>query len=267
GGGGDPSEVPLRKLIPNLLTCVAMCCGLAAVHFAIQKDFDKALTAIALSAVFDMLDGRAARLLRATSEFGSVLDSLSDFLSFGVAPAVLLYQSIFAAADLRVLGRDASILGLLAMMAYVLCAGLRLARFTAAAKTPEKKAWPLAGFFMGMPTPAAAGCVLIPLLLSQSKIIAQVRDGPLELPGLVVLLNTLLIAGMMIGRQPMYSLKTVRVKRWMAVPLLAGVALLAVAAVRDLWLAVSLACGAYLATTPVAWARYRRLRKKAEVQA
>ena len=118
------STVPLRIVVPNLFTTVAMCCGLASIHYTLKQDWDRAMFAVILSAVFDSLDGRAARLLKVTSPFGEVLDSLADFLSFGIAPAMLLHQWML---------RDQEF-GLLAVTIFVLCSAMRLARFTAAAR-------------------------------------------------------------------------------------------------------------------------------------
>src|SRR6185295_10381274 len=119
-------EVPIRRLIPNLLTSTALCCGLAALHFSLRGEWDHACLAVLFSAVFDALDGRAARLLRVSSRFGAVLDSLSDFLSFGVAPAMILYQWQIGKQDL--LGKY-EFLGVAAVMLFALCSALRLARF------------------------------------------------------------------------------------------------------------------------------------------
>jgi CDP-diacylglycerol--serine O-phosphatidyltransferase len=188
------ATVPLRHFVPNLITTISLCCGLASIHFTLNLDWHGAILAIILAAVFDALDGRAARLLKVTSSFGAVLDSLADFLSFGVAPAVLLYQWMLRYEDA---------FGLAAVMTFALCSALRLARFTAAVKPAglgagaggsggagqkseitteedrrlaceEARATRIAGtFFVGMPTPAAAAAVLIPPMLMFSRTIGQ----------------------------------------------------------------------------------------------
>ncbi|HLO41925.1 MAG TPA: CDP-alcohol phosphatidyltransferase family protein, partial [Phycisphaerales bacterium] len=138
-------EIPVRHLIPNLITTLSLCSGLSAIHFAMKPDWDRALTAVIIAAVLDGLDGRAARLLRATSKFGTVLDSLADFLAFGVAPAIILHRWLLGQPEM--MGKW-DWLGLAAVMTFALCSALRLARFTAAAK-PSKPGSSPSRFFVG----------------------------------------------------------------------------------------------------------------------
>lgn len=252
--------VPIRYILPNLLTTTALCCGLAAVHFSIKAafgpaadnspqfgDWDRALASVALSAIFDALDGRAARLLRVTSRFGAVLDSLSDFVSFGVAPALMLYLW-----SLR--GEDA--LGLAAVVVFTLCSGLRLARFTAMASTktqlPTPQAQVLKGYFAGCPTPAAAGAVLIPIMLAQSRKVAW------TMPTWGVIALTFFVAWLMISRRPMFSFKKVRVKKALVVPMLALVGLAVILTAKDPWLGAAALGGLYVASLPLSMLSYHR---------
>lgn len=250
------SEIPLRQLVPNMLTSLALCCGMASLHFSIREDWDRALFAVLLAMVFDGLDGRMARLLRVTSRFGAVLDSLSDFLSFGVAPAVLLYQWMLKREDAA---------GLAAVMTYVLCAALRLARFTAAANVPRTdapvtKPSPLAvKFFVGMPSPAAAAAVLLPVMLHESKHLTKWNDGPFVTAWWLVILYTFLIAGLMISRMPMYSFKKIRILRPLVVPLMALLGMVVVSAIKDVWLTGAVIAGLYLLTLPVSIVSHRRM--------
>lgn len=276
--------VPFRIFVPNLITTIAMCCGLASLHYSLKGDWDRAMYAIILSAVFDGLDGRAARLLKVTSPFGEVLDSLSDFLSFGVAPAVLLYEWMLKKQD--VYG-----LGLVAVTTFVLCSAMRLARFTAAAgkkpgatPTPEEQrdAIVKAKFFVGLATPAAAAAVMVPVMLTYSKILGEYirpvvgmempsatsptlarTDSPTQLDGqlmaLFVVVYTLLIAFWMISRLPMFSFKKLRVSKRAAVPILVCVGAVVVLAVRDLWLMMAGLALVYLCTMPLSVAAYKRL--------
>lgn len=253
------SEIPLRQLVPNVLTSLALCCGMASLHFSIREDWDRAMYAVLLALVFDGLDGRLARLLRATSRFGAILDSLADFLSFGVAPAMLLYQWMLKGEDL---------LGLAAVVTYVLCAALRLARFTAMAPAPARnepppaaaKTAPLAvKFFVGMPSPAAAAAVLLPLMLHESRHVTRWNGAHFATPWWLVILYTFLIAGLMISRLPMYSFKKVRIARPLVVPLMALLGVVAVSAIKDFWLTVGLLAGVYLLTTPLSISAHRRM--------
>jgi CDP-diacylglycerol--serine O-phosphatidyltransferase len=232
--------VPFRALIPNLLTTVALCSGLAALHFTLKEDWDRALSAIAVSAIFDALDGRAARLLRSQSKFGEVLDSLSDFLSFGVAPAMILYKWLFT--DLQ--GRW-EVFGLAAAMTFALCSALRLARFTAAPKAQSTH-------FVGMPTPAAAGAVLVPVMLYAAK------DVHYQTPAWIVILYTFFIAWLMISRQPMFSMKKLRIRRRHVAPILVIVGLLVVLTSMDPWVTAALLAVGYVLTLPWSIWTYRR---------
>jgi CDP-diacylglycerol---serine O-phosphatidyltransferase len=256
-------EVPLRLIVPNLLTTIALCCGLASVHFSLRADWNRALVAVFIAAVFDLLDGRAARLLKASSPFGTMLDSLSDFLAFGIAPAVLLHQWTLANPEIRGMrDRDADVLALASMMTFVLCSGLRLARFTAATRQvrssnspppPEPRPSPLAQkFFTGLPTPAAAAAVLIPPMLeTSSRVNYRVPDG-------IVIVYTFVIAILMIGRQPMFSLKKIRIPRRFVAPLLVAVGLIVVFFTKYPWIIICIFAGGYLLSAPFSYMAYKR---------
>jgi CDP-diacylglycerol--serine O-phosphatidyltransferase len=248
------SHVPIKHLVPNAITTTALCCGLAAVHAALKGEWKDALLFIVAAALFDALDGRAARFLKATSSFGGVLDSLSDFLCFGVAPAIILHQWML---------KDQDWLGLLASMLFVLCSALRLARFTAAAPVPTSLG--PAGqamhtqFFVGMPTPAAASAVLIPVLLFVSK-----REWTLE--PYVVIAYTIVIAVLMVSRIPMFSFKKLKLPRPVIVPLLVVIGLIVVGVRKDLWLTLACIAGAYLLSSPLAWWSHHKLAKQAALE-
>lgn len=250
------SAVPLRAILPNMITSAALACGLAGLHFAMNFRYEQALIAIALSAVFDALDGRAARLLHVTSRFGAVLDSLSDFASFGIAPAVVLYQWMLRDPDTG--GRPAlphtfEPLFMLCVLTYAMCAAMRLARFTSA--KPAKKSNPLASrFFVGMPTPAAALAVLIPVLLDVSPTVKW------QVPPLVVAGYILAIGLLMVSRRPMFSFKKVRVQRGLVLPLFLAVGVLVLIAFKDPWLATAILAASYLATLPVSHVAHAKAR-------
>lgn len=251
------SHVPIRHLVPNAITTTALCCGLAAVHGALKGEWKDCLLFIVAAAVFDALDGRAARLLKATSSFGTVLDSLSDFLCFGVAPAIILHQWML---------KDQDWMGLVAAMLFVLCSALRLARFTAAAAPahhsmttgPATQAMH-AKFFVGMPTPAAASAALIPILLDVSKL--KVQLAPWMVIGL-----TIAIALLMVSRQPMFSFKKIKIPRPVIVPLLVVIGLIVVGVRKDLWLTLACLAGAYLFSFPLAWYMHHKLAKIAATE-
>ncbi|MBX3387896.1 MAG: phosphatidylcholine/phosphatidylserine synthase [Phycisphaeraceae bacterium] len=267
--GGDPGEqlndvflkfptrhsaVPLRAILPNMITSVALACGLASIHFAMQSKWENALIAIALSAVFDALDGRAARLMRVTSKFGAVLDSLSDFASFGIAPAVLLYQWMLRDSE----AVRPEPLFMMSVLTFAMCSAMRLARFTSA--KPAKKGNPFATrFFVGMPTPAAAGAVLLPVLVSLSPSIHW------PMPPIAIAIYIFFVGALMVSRVPMYSFKKIRIHPRAVVPLFIGVGLLVFLAAKDTWLVAIILAGGYLLSVPLAcWSHYRLKRQLAE---
>lgn len=265
-------SVSLVSLIPNLLTTAALCSALASVHFSLREDWPKALFAIFLSALFDTLDGRAARLLRVSSGFGAVLDSLSDFVAFGVAPAIILHQWIFHLDDpsLRMRDDPYALLNLIAVIVFPLCAGLRLARFTAAVpagKTPVAAGQAVVGqtvtvpspsaanYFTGMPTPAAAGAALVPAMLEASKMV-NIKISPTA-----TAVYVLVIALLMISRVPMFSFKKLRVSRMWVAPLLVAAGVFVILMWRDVWSTLSVIALAYLASAPLSLYMRRKARR------
>lgn len=243
---GRQREVPLRAVVPNFITTMALCSGLASVHFSMTGQFDRAMGAVLVAAVLDVLDGRAARMLRVTSRFGAVLDSLSDFLAFGVAPVVILHRAAFVREDF---------LGLASMTVYAMCAALRLARFTSAANAPtaaerglERLPEKPSAFFQGMPSPAAAGVVLIPPLLEASP----TMTGYVNFPAWYVVVHTFVTALLMISVIPMFSIKKIRVSPKVIAPVLVLFGLMVVGMVKDWWLTVAGLCIVYVVLIPVA---------------
>ena len=142
--------IPVRTLVPNVITLLALCAGLTAVRLAIEGKLELSLAAIVLAAVLDGIDGRIARLIKGTSRFGAELDSLADFVNFGVAPALILY--FWGLGELRSAGW-------IAALVFAICAGLRLARFNVSTDDPNRPAW-ASNFFVGVPAPAGAITVL-----------------------------------------------------------------------------------------------------------
>lgn len=245
---GAPSHVSLRRLVPNLITTAALCCGVASLHFAIKDDWSRALGSVCAAAILDALDGRAARLLRVSSPFGATLDSLADFVSFGIAPAFMLYHWKLGSLDAG---------GMIVVGLFTLCAALRLARFTAMAKRGKQVPWG-PGYFMGMPTPAAAGIVLMPLLLDTSRKL-NAWYPQFDVPVWVVAGHTLLVAVLMISRLPHYSMKGRRISRKFVVPLMVLVGAVVVAATRDPLLTMAVLAAAYLISVPVCVVRAGRV--------
>lgn len=246
-----PSQpaVPLRALIPNAITMLALCSGATGVRFAISGEFDKAAAAIVIAGLLDGIDGRVARLLRGTSRFGAELDSLSDVTAFGVAPALILY--LWA---LHELGR----FGWVVALALAVCCALRLARFNAALDKddlPKKRL----GFTTGVPAPAGAGMALMPLFWSLAF------DGALDPAphsrAILVAVVTLVTAFLMVAALPGWGFKSVHVPRSARLFVLAGIGLFAAAFGQSPWMMLFLVALAYTIAFPFATVRYNRLRR------
>ena len=180
--------IPVRRLVPNLITLLALCAGLTAIRMAIEAKLEWALAAIVFAALLDGIDGRVARLLKGTSRFGAELDSLADFVNFGVAPALILYFW-----GLNELGNA----GWIAALVFAIGAGLRLARFNVMIEDPNRPAW-AGNFFVGVPAPAGAITVLLPIYLSFLGL-----PHPLVFIW-VTLAYTLAIAFLMVSRLPVF---------------------------------------------------------------
>ena len=245
--------VPLRLLLPNLVTLLSMCSGLTGMRLAIEGRLDVAVIAILVAAILDGLDGRIARMMKGTSRFGAELDSLSDFVSFGVAPAVILY--VFELKELHGLGWIISLL-------FASASALRLARFNVMIDDPDRPQWQK-DFFVGMPAPAGALTALLPVYLTLIDL--PLPSGTAMLQALYLLF----IAFMMISRIPTYAGKTVgtRVPRALVVPLfilvVGAVAMLA-AMPFEMLTAITVI---YLFCIPFMVQRYRRLARLDQVQA
>jgi CDP-diacylglycerol--serine O-phosphatidyltransferase len=228
-----------------MLTVFGLCSGFSAVHFAVQDRYETALVCLLLAVILDALDGRLARLLRVTSEFGAQLDSLADIVNFGVAPALVLYSW-----SVNQLGN----LGWVLVLLFVVCCALRLARFNAGLNAPEPT--PLSSaFFTGVPAPAGGGVVILPMLLSFTM-----GPGWFDQP-ILVGMHMLVMALMMASRIPTYSVKRFRLMQDHVVPALLAVALLAALLVTFTWWTLTVLIIAYLASIPFSCLAYRRAKR------
>lgn len=245
-------KLPLNTLAPNILTIIALCSGLTAIRFALLGQFKFAVLAIATAAFFDMLDGRVARLLKGASKFGAELDSLSDFLSFGVAPAMVLYFW-----TLHEIGSGNT--GWLVVLAFSVCAALRLARFNTALDDDTKPVW-TGSFFTGVPAPAGAGLSLLFLIIN-----LELESAFFASPYLNAIWM-LFIGGLMISRVPTFSFKRVRVKREYVGLVLLGAGLLVAALLNQPWYTLAAMELAYLASIPFSIKAHDRL-KRGDAQA
>ena len=243
---GDPRRIPFRAMIPNAVTALALCFGLTGVSLAIGNHWEKALGSVILAGVLDGLDGRIARLLRAESRFGAELDSLSDNIAFGTAPALILFLWSLKAEPR---------FGWLAALALAVCCALRLARFNArldAAEQPHKSA----GFNTGVPAPAGAGLAFIPIYLW----LITGDDHFRAWPG--VMAWTLFIAALMISSLPTYSWTSIRIRPSWRLFALAGLAISGASLIVAPWSTLLVLAALYLVMIPVAFASYTRVKRR-----
>jgi CDP-diacylglycerol--serine O-phosphatidyltransferase len=253
----DPDEprkrrfqpIPLRVLIPNLITLLALCLGLTAIRLAIEGRLEAAVQAILFAALLDGIDGNLARFLKGTSRFGAELDSLADFVNFGCVPALVLY--FWVLKDLRSLGWIVCLVFAIAMV-------LRLARFNVMLDDPTRPEWKK-GFFVGMPAPMGAASVLLPLYLSLSGLLPAFTGLPT-----IVLIYTLLIAFFTISTIPTISSKKLgqRVNRSYVIPIFVLMVLLTGLLVSHTFETLAALVILYLGTLPFSFARYKALERE-----
>ena len=250
-----PGGLTLRALVPNAITSAALCCGLTAIRFAIQGDWQKSVFAVMLAGLLDGIDGRIARLLKAQSRFGAELDSLSDSISFGVAPALILFlwslQSVPG-------------LGWLAALAFAICCALRLARFNAQidlVDQPHKSA----GFLTGVPAPLGAMLAFLPMDLWLDPTLQEMMPmlRPIVRQPWVVGIWLTAIAFLMISSIATPGWGSLRPRKRIRLEVIALVGLVFAALLTQPWLTLAVICGVYVLIIPfsmMAYARVRRLR-------
>ena len=240
-----PRGLPLRAVAPNAVTALALCFGLTGIRFAISANWETAVTMIMIAGVLDGLDGSVARLVRGESRFGAELDSLSDAISFGVSPALIVY--LWSLKEVPRVG------WLVALVFAVFCA-LRLARFNAnidVSEQPHKSA----GFLTGIPAPAGAGLAMLPLYLSFWNDLPWLRSPYLVAPWVG------LVAVLMVSSFATYSWSSLKLRNNIRFEAIVIVAILGAALISAPWHTLSVICVAYLSTMPFSIAAYRRVRR------
>jgi CDP-diacylglycerol--serine O-phosphatidyltransferase len=239
--------IPVRMLLPNMITLLSLCLGLTGIRMAMEDRLELAIGAIVVAAVLDGLDGRIARLLQSASRFGAELDSLADFVCFGVVPGIILYR--WGLGDLKNVGW-------IATLVFAMCAALRLARFNVMLEDPNRPAF-AANFFVGVPAPAAAIVVMLPAYLEFLGI-------PQSFPIVIfALFFVLAIALLMVSRVPTWSGKKFgsRVPRDYVLAVFVAVVLLVALLISFPWEVLAFGSLAYLAAIPFAYAHYKRLER------
>lgn len=249
----DPNEprkrlfkpVPVRVIIPNIITLIALCLGLTAIRLAFEGRYEPAVVAIVVAALLDGIDGRVARMLKGTSRFGAELDSLADFVNFGVTPALILYSFLL---------NEMKAVGWIAVLVFAIAMVLRLARFNVMLDDPHRPEWKK-NFFTGMPAPAGALTSLLPLYLS----FLGFSIGPAAAP--IALVYLLGLAFLTVSTVPVYSGKTIglRVPRQWVLPIFViSVALFGLLA-NFPWEMLTAITVLFLVSVPFSVLRYRQL--------
>jgi CDP-diacylglycerol--serine O-phosphatidyltransferase len=242
--------IPVRMLVPNVITLLAICAGLTAIRLSTEGRMELAVAAIVFAAVLDGLDGRVARMIKGQSKFGAELDSLADFVNFGVAPGLILY--FWQLHELH----DG---GWIAAMVFAISGGLRLARFNASMDDPNKPPF-ASNYFTGVPAPAGAVTALLPIYLAFL--------GVSKPPALVTAGYTLVIAFLMVSRLPVYSGKSVRMRvpPELVLPVFVSVIFFIALLIGYPWHILSVGSIIYLLSLPVGWKSYRDHARKLTAQ-
>ncbi|HTO29987.1 MAG TPA: CDP-diacylglycerol--serine O-phosphatidyltransferase [Pararhizobium sp.] len=228
-------EIPLRLIVPNLITVLAICAGLSGVRLAFENRFELAVGMVLVAAFLDGIDGRVARLMKATSKFGAQMDSLADIVNFGVAPALVLYAFVLD---------QARSLGWIAALIYVIAAGLRLARFNVMSEREVKASWQ-SEYFVGVPAPAGAMLVLLPMYLG---LLGMAPDRPIAI---FASAYTVLIAFLLVSRLPVWSGKSEnRVRRDLVLPIILFVVLYVATLMSFTWETMVITAVGYLISLP-----------------
>ena len=242
------SDRKARMILPNMLTLIGVCIGLSSIKFALDEKFKLAIIAIVFAALIDALDGRIARLIKATSKVGKELDSLTDVISFGVAPSFVMYFW-----SLNNLGK----FGWLLCLIYVVCVTLRLARFNV--NSNEEPSWK-DNFFEGVPSPAGGILVLMPLIFSLSEFDFLIISYNILVPVFFISVSFLLIS-----KLPTYSLKKIIIPRSMTVFLLFGIVLFFGLLLIYPFKVVFLSGFIYLSLIPISFLHYRKINKQKNI--
>ncbi|WP_430691504.1 CDP-alcohol phosphatidyltransferase family protein [Mesorhizobium vachelliae] len=243
-GGPRIREIPMRMVLPNLVTVLAICAGLSGIRFAFENRFEIAVVMVLLAAFLDGIDGRLARMLKATSKFGAQMDSLADIVNFGVAPALVLYAFLLDRAGSP---------GWIAALLFTIACGMRLARFNVLAEDHDQPAWQTE-YFVGVPAPAGAVLVMLPLYLYFLRLgLEPTRPAAFVATGF-----TVLIAFLLVSRLPVYSGKSVKVPGDRVLPVILGVVLYILLLMTYPWYTLTASVAGYLLFLPFSVRAYSK---------
>ncbi|TYR32796.1 phosphatidylcholine/phosphatidylserine synthase [Mesorhizobium microcysteis] len=237
-------EIPFRLLLPNLITVLAVCAGLSGIRLAFEGRYELAVAMVLIAALLDAVDGRIARMLKATSKFGAQMDSLADIVNFGVAPALVLYAYLLDRAGA---------FGWIAALLFAIACCLRLARFNVMLEDPSRPAWK-SDYFVGVPAPAGALLVLLPIYLGFLGV-PLVATTAFVASGFAVL-----VALLMVSRLPVYSGKSsgMKVRRDIVMPVMLGVVFYVALLFSYTWHTMAATAIGYLAFLPFSARAYAK---------
>jgi CDP-diacylglycerol--serine O-phosphatidyltransferase len=237
-------EIPLRMMVPNLITVLAICAGLTGIRLAFEGRYELAVAMVLVAAYHDGIDGRVARMMRATSNFGVQMDSLADIVNFGVAPALVLYAFLLDRAGSP---------GWIAALLFTIACGMRLARFNVLADDTDQPAWQTE-YFVGVPAPAGAVLVMLPLYLYFLRLGLE----PSRPAAFVATGFTVLIAFLLVSRLPVYSGKSVKVPGDRVLPVILGVVLYILLLMTYPWYTLTASVAGYLLFLPFSVRAYSK---------
>ena len=247
-GGPRIREIPMRMVLPNLVTVLAICAGLSGIRFGFEGRFEPAVVMVLLAAFLDGIDGRLARMLKATSKFGAQMDSLADIVNFGVAPALVLYAFLLDRAGSP---------GWIAALLFTIACGLRLARFNVLDEDNDRPIWQ-SEYFVGVPAPAGAVLVMLPLYLS----FLRVGVEPGRPAAFVATGFTVLVAFLLVSRLPVYSGKSLKVPGDRVLPIILAVVLYVLLLMTYPWYTLTASVAGYLIFLPFSVRAYTKRAKR-----
>ena len=238
----------MRMVLPNLVTVLAICAGLSGIRFGFEGRFETAVVMVLLAAFLDGIDGRLARMLKATSKFGAQMDSLADIVNFGVAPALVLYAFMLDQAGSP---------GWIAALLFAIACGLRLARFNVLDEETDRPIWQ-SEYFVGVPAPAGAVLVMLPLYLSFLRLGVE----PTRLTAFVATGFTILVAFLLVSRLPVYSGKSFKIPGDKVLPIILGVVLYILLLMTYPWYTLTASVAGYLVFLPFSVRAYSKRAKR-----
>ncbi len=237
--------LPVSRLFPNIITIMSICFGFTSIRYALNQQWDVATIFIIIAGFLDVVDGRLARFLKATSDFGAQLDSLADFINFGIAPALIVY--LWSLHEIKIKG-----LGWAFALSYAICTAIRLARFNSDLIDPHRPDWKN-GFFTGIPSPAGAYLAMVPIMLSfETNIINYINP-------MVIGVYLVIVGVIMASRVPTFATKKLIIQKEHISLVLVSTGLLIGLIIIEPWIVLPLLGLVYLCSIPFSIRSFRAM--------